>query len=375
VASRSRLALGLSRQSALVSVGVVLGVGCMLLCAARCHADPPQDIAALVEPMLRGDPLDLPPEEVANRAHGVQAELASWRQRHPDALPGIIALAQITWVLDRFEPSFVDDGAGPAAAARNVQARQALRQAAARYPERADLPFWEAQLLASPVVRSIDGVLRARPLDLPGAIRVARHAWTLQPDDAQIRDALAELLVEAYQDEEAWELLGPTPQATAPALRRLLADLRSLPLPPQAWLLEEDSRRFAEDQLARGRLQDRIYARARVYVLPGTAADFEALCRTRWPHFRLLSTGREAGAPTWRDHAMQVLLLGGGEPRPVEDPSQLEVSRMDGIALTLIELREPPQEKRQRSPAGVSLPRNLGDTFVYLYVLNERTIH
>jgi hypothetical protein len=72
---------------------------------------------------------------------------------------------------------------------------------------------------------------------------------------------------------------------------------------------------------------------------------------------------------------MQVLLLGGGAPRPIADLDQLDVAAMDGIALTLIELRDPPNEQRRQSPAGAALPMDLGDVYVYLYVLNDRTIH
>jgi hypothetical protein len=359
------------------ALGVFFGIASVLctgvMIPAAC-AGPPEDIARLVEPMLHGQPLDVAPEDVANRAHALHDELRSWREQHPQALDGVIALAQITWILDRIEPSFVDDNEVVTAAPRNRQARQALERAAVRHPERAELPYWEAQLLASPVVRRIDGVLRARPLDLQAAITAARRAWTLQPEQTRFRDALAALLLDAYRDDEAWDLLMQTPRRSSP-LQRLLHDLRSIPLPAGAQLLIEDSRRFAEDELARGRLHDNIYLRARVYVLPGTAADFEALCRERWPGFRLLTTRRTPDTPDWRDHAMQVLLLGGGAPRPVEDLAQLEVSAMDGIALTLIELHDPPEEKRQRSPAGVVLPDDLGTTFVYLYVLDDRTIH
>lgn len=72
---------------------------------------------------------------------------------------------------------------------------------------------------------------------------------------------------------------------------------------------------------------------------------------------------------------MQVLLLGGGEPRPIAALEQLDVAAMDGISLTLIELTNPPETQRRQSPAGVELPGELGETFVYLYVLNDRTFH
>jgi hypothetical protein len=339
-------------------------------------AEPPtQEIETLVHTVMVDGRLDFPLAELAARATNLQTQLVAWRANRADDLEGILSQAKIVWLLDRLQPQVASSDAAAAGSPGNQMAQQELQRAATRYPGNAAIHFWRAQLFASPVVRTIDGHLTARPIDRPRAIEEAQRAWDLDAQkQAHYRDALATFLAEDFRDAEALALLQDHQGNDSP-LGTLMQDLRAIPLPDGTLLLEKDSRRFAEDQLARGRISDALYVRARVYLLPNDAQQFETLCRQQWPDFRLLTAQDTKPGPSWRSHAMQVLLLGGGAPRPIADLDQLDVAAMDGIALTLIELRDPPNEQRRQSPAGAALPMDLGDVYVYLYVLNDRTIH
>ena len=346
----------------------------LALGAPASWANPPEDIEALVHTVMIDGRLDFPLEELADRATKLREKLVVWRTSNPEELQGTLAMAKITWLLDRLQPHVASDESAVDGSPTHQAALLELRAATSQHPNTAAIHFWQAQLYASPVVAKVDGHLTARPINRPRAIEEAQLAWDLDNSQPQYRDALATFLAEDFRDNEALQLLQDH-GGSETALGLLLEDLQAIPLPKGALLLEKDSRRFAEDQLARGRISDALYVRARVYLLRNAAQEFETLCRQQWPDFRLLTANQSSDGPAWRSHAMQVLLLGGGKPRPIANLDQLDVAAMDGIALTLIELQDPPKEQRRQSPAGAVLPVDLEDVYVYLYILNDRTIH
>jgi len=222
-------------------------------------------------------------------------------------------------------------------------------------PNEPDAYFREAILFASPELRG----LKLAP-DFDKAIESARKAVDRAPENAEYREALANLLLEMGRDREAMDALQPVERGRHPAYL-LLADWSRLPLPPGAVLNKDGMQIWAQMAAIQG--EDYPGLRVRVYDIPQSAADIEAFYRTTWNGFRFYPDGKEEIQNGVREHGFVAYFQWQGEAWHLAEPSIRKQPGETGLTLLVSEYR------KEATADGASVPVRCT-----LYITNNRLV-
>jgi hypothetical protein len=210
-------------------------------------------------------------------------------------------------------------------------------------------------------------LIYARNLDQ--AIRHARRAVQLAPNNMAFRENLAILLVINRQPKEAMEIIRELAAGRHP-IYVLLNDFQSIPIPDSAVLAPEELLGdIAMREMASGRIKDYAAVRQRGYLLPMSAADLEAFYRGHWPGFQLFLRESTAlpGDASVRLY-VQHLKMQRGSLQPAGTKAEIPESPTDGLVLAVSEFRNLPKEARERFPIAV------GEVFSIVAMVNYRSL-
>ena len=361
-----------------LSVICLLFYGCDINSSLSAEQSPLERIERLVEKLEAaeaGHDAGISLENLSKQLTQAEEELAAYLHTHPDDIRALIMSARLGRSQQVMEPMVLTPGQEPPdPKAAYAPLHSNLDQALALQPNNAEAHYWKARLygVRNPVIR--EGRIYYVAVDLDRAIDSARAAVKIAPDNVAYREALALYLVEAQHPEEAIKVMRQVAKGHHP-IYRLLVDLQALPIPKTAILFPEDSESFAQQQMARGRFKDYPHLRVRMYVVPMPAAELEAFYSSHWAGFQFFhkesnKISKESEIRLFVQHLSEKQ----GGMQPATSNSQIPESPSAGLLFTVMELRNLPPEMRQQSPAGRSLPPNVGDVFCYLTVVNFRPL-
>jgi len=133
----------------------------------------------------------------------------------------------------------------------------ALDEVLAQQPENAEALYWKARLYGTRLRVARSGVTDHAFANLDEAIRFAKRAVELAPENVVYR-----------------------------SIYLLLSDWKALPLPKEAVFFPDINERFVKEKMTYADL------RTGAYLLPITAAAFETFYRSHWPGFQLFKLQR-----------------------------------------------------------------------------------
>jgi hypothetical protein len=332
------------------------------LAFAQVTAQPPAAIkeaarfAAFFEKIEQGEIDRAPPAieefDAAKRA------LEDYVAANPDDVEGLILFARLGRVSIGAEPIVIRPGEQPPA--QGAAEIAALEHVLELQPASAEAHYWLSRIHGLTVPKIVDDVLRPGPLDLDQAIAHALRATELGPTEVRYREAAATYLAQAQRFDEAMNLFADN---DSHAIRRILANLAAVPLPPEARYLPDESA-DAVDTFARGVVKDYLPVRARMYAAPGGRAVFEAPLKQRWPKFALYEV-KQQGPAFWT----QILELRAGALQPLDTKELARIvrngERPEGMVWIMThELADPSPEIRAQ------LGLATGDRFTMLLLID-----
>lgn len=199
-------------------------------------------------------------------------------------------------------------------------------------------------------------VRSALPPLLDEAIRHARRAVALAPQQRQYKEHLAISLTAAQQYAAAIDALRDV-DGGRHLLARLLADSQAIPLPDNAIPWPQDNVLFVQLGMAGTSYP---LARVRTYLIPHPAAHVEAFYRRHWPGFSWFRQDQDLVFT-------QFLRLQRGVLRPTAHGLEsIPEHPASGLLLSLLESHEP-------TPLdGPHFPLPAGQTYCRLWILNYR---
>jgi len=360
---------------------VPLGSVCLLLLACAMSSPAGREesalenaktVVGLLEAAEAERDAGVSPEKLEKRAATAEKGLDAHLLAHPDDVDALVVSAR----LDRFsqtqKPIVLKSGQeppDPKAAFADIHRK--LDQALALQPSHAEAHYWKARLygVRLPVFR--ENTLYYESVDLAQAIHHSTEAVRLEPTRVAYREALALYLVADQKPADAAEVM----QSVADdqnLIRLLLNDLRDLPIPATAAFSPEDSERYAQLLLERGRFSDYPQLRVRQYVVPESLLEIQKFYSGHWKGFTFLAQADSEKVGDGEIRFLgQHLTRERGKLQPAAANSKLPDS-MSGLLMTVIEYRDLPADHRPHIPAGLDLPSDLGDTFCFLFVVNYR---
>jgi len=322
----------------------------------------------------------------AEELRGVAAQLAAYREAHPEDIQAWILGARLGRLDYLSHAEFLrgatlqtDLAASDAEGAKNLAELQALLdRALALWIANAEAHFWKARLfgLRHTVIR--DGSMESEPRDLQAAIREASEAVRLAPEALEYREALAMYFVLNQQETAAAGVMKEVSGGRHPYYV-LLRGLLEIPVPQSAIALPEATEQLAQTEQMKGRLEDNSRLRLRVYIVPASAAEIEAFYRTRWPAFQWFSVSSEEAESGRVETKMELLrwISGGWQPVKIDKlealgtgPSELESAAM----VSVIEMRNLPAELLESTQGVRKLPKEARSLFSELVLVNYRKL-
>jgi tetratricopeptide (TPR) repeat protein len=302
----------------------------------------------------------------AEELSGLIDEVEGHLKLRADDVPALILSARLHRALLLMEPA-VFGNAASGSSAHFDRSVAALEQALALVPDNADVHYWKARVLGlkGPVVR--DNGLYFESRDLETAIRSARTAVDLSPEEPAYREVLAMLLLEDGRQDEAFDAIRPLRRGTHP-IARLLQGWEGVPIPDNAVALAHNAENLAEQQMSRGRFMDYPKLRVRFFMVPSNASDIEAFYSKQWPGFELFPSAPETrGAPTETAIYHQYLKEKKGALTPATTAEKLPAIPKGGIMLAVTEFHHVPAAARPTSQTGQAATP---DVFCYLVLVN-----
>lgn len=302
----------------------------------------------------------------AEELAGLIDEVDDHLRRTVDDVPALILSARLHRVLLLLEPAVFGNAAAGSSEHFDWSVA-ALDRAAAMAPDNADAHYWKARVLGlkGPVVR--DGALSFESRNLEAAIRSARTAVELSPEEPAYREVLAMLLLEDGKEDEALEAIRPLRRGSHP-IARLLQGWEDLPIPENAVELAHDAENLAEQQMSRGNFMDFPKLRVRFFMVPSNAADIQAFYNRQWPGFELFPSSTAApGAPAEITVYRQYLKEKNGGLSPAKAGTKLPATPKNGIMLAVTEFHRVPPAAR---PKAGFVQAETPDVFCYLVLVN-----
>jgi hypothetical protein len=317
---------------------------------------------AFFERIEQGEIDPAPPayERLGSATRALQDYLAA----SPDDVEALMLFARLGRFSIGAEPIVIGPGEQPLASETQGAAEiAALEHVLELEPGNAEAHYWLARIHGQTVPKVIDDVLRPGPLNLGQAIANALRAAELGPNEVRYREAAAGYLAQAQRFDEAMNLFADN---DSHAIRRILADLASVPLPPEARYLPDESA-GAVETFAPGVVDDYLLLRARMYVAPGGRSVFETPLKQRWPEFALYEARRER--PDYTAFWTHIMEMRDGAIQPM-DPKELarvvrNGERPEGaVWIMAYEISDPTPEARAR--LGIAT----GDHFTMLLLMD-----
>jgi tetratricopeptide (TPR) repeat protein len=302
----------------------------------------------------------------AEELSGLIDEVDDHLRQTVDDVPALILSARLHRALLLLEPA-VFGNAASGSSEHFDHSVAALDRAVALAPDNADAYYWKARVLGlkGPVVR--DNGLYFESRDLEAAIRSARTAVDLSPEEPAYREVLAMLLLEDGRQDEAFDAIRTLRRGSHP-IARLLQGWEGVPIPDNAVALAHDAENLAEQQMSRGRFMDYPKLRVRFFMVPSNASDIEAFYSKQWPGFELFASAPETpGAPVETAIYHQYLKEKKGALTPAKTAEKLPAIPKGGIMLAVTEFHHVPAAARPKSQAGDSATP---DVFCYLVLVN-----
>ncbi len=200
------------------------------------------------------------------------------------------------------------------------------------------------------------------------ALRFARRAVELAPQQVSSREALALFLVFTDHPDEAAAAVRGVAGGRHP-IYLLLSDWQMLALPPGATPWASQARLYAGMKKEEG--WDYAELRVRTYVMAMPAAQVEAFYRARWPSLQLFEIkGDEEEASGMRLLA-QFFRTKGATLEPAQRKKDVDKSPdklPDGFVFRLVEMANAPADVRSKFPIAV------GDVFCILTLMDTRRV-
>ena len=160
-------------------------------------------------------------------------------------------------------------------------------------------------------------------------------------------------------------------------MHRLLTDMEALELPESATYSPTATRSLISLQESRGRYVGIAYAplRVRVYIMPGTAAELERFLARRWPDVSLFRISREKSEGMTLSQYMQFFHWREDDLDPTAKKNQMPEEKTSGLALSVIEAKNPTQETLEKFDTQEILEKfdiKPVDTFCQIQLMNFR---
>lgn len=231
-------------------------------------------------------------------------------------------------------------------------AEEALDRVLAADPHDAEALYYKGRLYGFPVQVSKHA---ARRRDVDKAVEYMRLAVKYAPEKEQYRTVLAYFLADQGHPGEAKAILQAAHQNAA--MVPLLADLESLPVPPNAELLAQHE---VSTMLMLGMALDGIggdsLLRTRAYVVQQDHSEIETFYRAHWPGFKWIPTGggEIPKAPDNRPPTAYVQFLVGSPDAWAASSNLDEITRKSkttsGILMVFTDLRTYPETAAELDP-------------------------
>lgn len=353
--------ISLPPLAASASLGVARAILICLATAASVQAEDTPVIRArsLVD---RFEQADAEQVQVAAR------QLRTFLDAHPDDVQALIVAARIGWLTELRAPVVMSQGKqeppDPAAAYKPLQ--DLLDRALNLEPANAEASYWKARLYGVTVPVRAKEWLDYQPIDIDQAIRFARRAVDLAPQDVAYREALAQYLVIHQEPKAAIDVLKDVRQGRHP-LYVLLSDFESIPIPEGAAFDRMFSTALAQTSSANGNIPaDYASVRVRAYVVAIPVAEVAAFYRRHWPAFRL-GKGDSFGS----DRTSIVQYSFYLRPSPSGWVVQTRLPKKipkEGMSFGIAEIRNAPPEAIRR------LPIAAGDVYCTVVLANMRVV-
>ena len=328
------------------------------------------EVELLVEQIEAGDAYNIPPDELTNLINQAKRVLDAHLDSHQKDIKALILTVRLGIIEVLVKPVvFSKDNQPSDPRELFVSQHLNLDRALKLQPNSAEANYWKARLYGiQPPTINEGGRLEKKPIDLDKAIQFSKKALQLDPENVVYREALALYLIDGLRRKDALEVMN-TPVTEHHPINVLLKDIDAFPLPEGTIFSKEDSESFGEMQMMRRRITDFPQIRVQVFIVPMDATRIESFYKQKWPKFKFISQGSDGPFVQYMKYGKRSLI-------PAKNMSQLIkwAGKIDGILLTLNEVRKATKEQRKETPAGHPLPPTLGEDFSYLFYVNHRRI-
>ena len=330
------------------------------------------DLKKRVEILEKEDAYSLSRDELVKVIEDLGADIDEYIQENPENPDALVLSVRLGYMNEQFIKLRIEEGSGVLIdpESRFAELHQRLDKAIAMHPNYAAPYYWKAAL--NGIVVPVDdgrGNVARRPVNLKKAIEYAHKAVEFDGENGWYRRTLAMYYFTDGNLKAALEILD-TPQMANSPVRLLIRDLEAFPLPFGTFFTQEDTDTYIEMLLGQKTIKDYPNLRVRAYVVPLSVEEMSEYFRSKWPEFEFFPRGRS-------DLFAQYMLPLGEGFRPSKDMSEARMwamQNMGGIVLSVQEIKDADEEQRKKTPAGRSLPENLGDTFSYVFMINKRVV-
>lgn len=327
-------------------------------------------VKKLIEQIESGDTYNLPAEDLTHKIDQAKKILNTHLKSHQKDFSALILSARLGIIEELVKPAVISKG-NKSSDPRELFVSQHINldRALKLQPNSAEANYWKARLYGiQPPTINEGGRLEKKAIDLDKAIEFSKKAVQLDSENVAYREALALYLIEGLHRKEALEVMNTAATESHP-INVLLKDIDAFPLPGGTIFSKEDSESFGEMQMMRGRITNFPQLRVQVFIVPMYAAKVERFYKQRWPKFKFIRQG-SAGP------FVQYMKYGERSFIPAKNMSELIkwAGKIDGILLTLDEVRKATKAQQEETPAGHPLPSALGEEFSYMFYVNHRRI-
>ena len=333
-----------------------------------------QEWAERAEALEKGNNRGASSKNIRKELEKAYGKVNAYLQRNPNDVPSLLLAARLGRSLEVRRPIELRFGPGTnlEQVARELRDQTDRLQsfcdrALAVDPNNAEAHYWKARLYGVRGLAIHEGKSTFGPVDLEGAIRFARHAVELAPQNASYREELALYLFDDDRRSEAIEVMREASGGQHP-IYLLLKEREAIPLPPGSALLRERTERSISEMVGAGWPVNYPFLRYYLFVLPMTAADVETFWRSTWPGFQLFRNKEEQFSGGLAIHYFQWMRWQGNGVSPAKErreiPGGPDSDLPEGVLLLVSEFRNMKDHE--------TFPVPVGDVFCVLLIRNYR---
>ena len=330
------------------------------------------DLNKRVEEIEKNDAYNLSADVLAEKIDELRDDLEEYMRDNPDNVDILVLTVRLAYMEEIFVKSKLNENLNISVdpETKFVELHKRLDKAISLHPQYAAAYYWKAALygMAHSTVDA-SGKMAKKPVSLEKAIEYARKAVETDQSNQWYRHTLATYLYNAGEQKAALEVIDIPEMASYP-VTVLLKDLEAFPLPFGSILSQEDTDSYIELMVRQKSLKNFENLRVRVYVVPLSVDEMNNFYRSKWPNFEFFNRGKD-------NLYGQYMLVHGDGIRPsahIGEARAWASQQLGSLMLSVEEINNATEEQRRRTPAGHELPANLGETFSYLYIVNDRKI-